>query len=201
MRRMNQSSRHGCPCQCGNTRSAMGEMPSETVSDCCGGTMNVYRMGSTPWYPCAPGTMAADILSARNNDCGCSRKNDCDNSYPEVAGGNDCGCVCSDSGNSGCNGWSDLRNAVERCEAAAREACKAAKEACEAAKEAREAAHEACEAAKEANQASCDAQESACESRASAEKAECAACKACECAEASCNNGCRGGNGRNNSCR
>ena len=186
MRRRNQFCCCCAGCSNDNQSSRMGETPCETVPDCCGGTMNIYRMSSTPWYPCAPGSVAADILCARQEEReACGRNTRSDGGCPSSgeAGGSRCGgscCSCGCSGNTGCEGMNDLRNAVERCEAAAREAC---------------------EAAREANQAACDARESACESRASAERAERAACESCECAQAAQNTGrcCNGG--ANGSCR
>ncbi|HIZ20009.1 MAG TPA: hypothetical protein H9674_04030 [Firmicutes bacterium] len=184
MNRRNSSSRGGsCGCSYRSQRAAMGETPCETVSDSYGGTMNIYRMSATPWYPCAPGTMAADILSARqesreNVD---SQRHDCGCPYAGTSGGSGCSCGTGDNG--GCDSAADLRSAVERCEAAAREAC---------------------QAAKEANQAACEARESACESHACAERAERAACESCECAQAAQNGGrcgSNGGNSRCNTCR
>ena len=175
MRRMNQSRSGGNGCrQC----SASNEASCETVRDRCGGTMNVYRMSATPWYPCTPGSLAADMLCAAQEGKGCGHSQN-----------GDCG-GCSGSADSG-SGIDDLRAAVERCEAAAREACEAAREANQAACEARESACKSCESAEQA-------QRSACESCECAEQAQHSACESCKCAEQA-----RGGgnNGRNGCCR
>ena len=184
MNRRNSSSRGGsCGCSYRSQRAAMGETPCETVSDSCGGTMNIYRMAATPWYPCAPGTVAADILSLRqaHRENADSLRRDVGCPYAGSSGGS--GCPCGTGENDACESVSDLRSAVERCEAAAREAC---------------------QAAKEASQAACEARESAFESHAAAERAERAACESCECAQAAqkgCRCGSNCGSGRCNTCR
>lgn len=171
---MNRSRNRGC---CNHAAAAQDNAPCETVRDCCGGTMNIYRAPATAWYPCAPGSVAADILCAQQNE-----KDDC---YDREAS---CGDCKEDWGKS-------LRRAVERCENAAREAC-------EAAREANQSACEAVQSASEAAQSACESQEASCESRACAERAERAACESCECAEAAQRGsdcGCRRNNA--NGCR
>lgn len=136
---MNRSRNRGCS---GNRAAAVQEnAPCETVRDCCGGTMNIYRAPATPWYPCAPGSVAADILCAQQNanDSRSNKESSCEN-----------------------EDWrGSIRRAVERCENAAREACESACEASQSACESRacaeraeRAACESCECAEAAQRGS-----------------------------------------------